>query len=273
MSMREILLELNRRGLIQGPDESEEAFFKRCGEAQASGSVPSSLTKELFDITIDWVSVAYANKHLRFWEGGCAWIEGNAVSIQLKKHFQQHDVYLGLYSKEELLAHEYVHAARIAFEEPIFEEMLAFQTSKSFLRKTLGPFFRKHNEINFLLLSLLLLFFTAFFTPFSWLAAIGGVGIFGFGFFRLFRTMRFFSNTFKRLAHLVGEKQALPVMVRLSDREIIRFSSMDKSQILAYAKKMSKTQLRWKQIVYAYFSPSQDSFSYEEVQSFLQDIA
>lgn len=274
MNLREILLEWNRRGLIQGPDESEEAFFKRCQQAEPNESFPHlPLTKDLFDLELDWVALTYADKHLHFWEGGCAWIEDNTVSLQLKKCLQKQEVYLGIYSKVELLAHECVHAARVAFEEPIFEEMLAYQTTQSPLRRILGPFFRKSSETRLMVLSIPTLFLAALFTPFQWMAALGGVGLLGLGFFRLFRTRHLFCRTQKRLAGLVGSKQALPVMVRLTDREIIRFAAMDASEILDYAKKMCKTQLRWKQIVYAYFPPSLGSFSYEDPEPILQNSA
>lgn len=254
-TFRDTLLEWNRRGLIQGPDESEEAFFKRCQGARTSESPSSSKTKELFDLDPDWVSISYDNKNLRLWEGGCAWIEGAKVSLQLKKHFEKSDTYLGLYSKEELIAHEYVHAARVAFEEPIFEEMLAYQTSKSPFRTILGPIFRTSSETKVLVFSFILLFFTALFTPFQLIAWAGALGLFGVGFFRLFRTRQLFNKTHGHLVSLVGQKHALAVMMRLTDREITRFASMDPSAILAYASKMTKTRLRWQQIVYAYFSP------------------
>src|SRR6478609_5859945 len=119
------LLELNRRGLVHAPEESEKAFFARCNLAipkaeKSSQLVISPLAIQLFDINPDWVELSNHTKGLRLWEGGCTWIDEGHVTIQIHPAFQQKGKYCG-YERDEILAHELVHVIRSQFEEPIFE--------------------------------------------------------------------------------------------------------------------------------------------------------
>ncbi|MFZ0565568.1 MAG: hypothetical protein WAM28_05230 [Chlamydiales bacterium] len=254
MDIRERLIKYNTRGLIAGPEESEETFFIRCKSIQSTSPPLSfSLAKKMFDIDPDWISINYTNKKLRFWEGGCTWIEPNKVVLQLNKAFKEKETYLGLYTRDELIAHELVHVARLAFEEPIFEEILAYSTSPSHFRRFFGPFFRTSKGSRFLLIGFLACLGAAFFSFFVGVAYLCLFGLIGFNICRLLRAQYIFSRTQKKLIQLVGAERALPIMIRLTDREIIRFSKKTKEQILAFAQKMSKNQLRWKQIYYAYF--------------------
>ncbi len=254
MDTRDDLIKWNERGLILGPDESEESFFKRCQQAKAASPIPSSLAKRVYDISPDWIAVKYSNKGLYFWEGGCTWINKSEITLQLNKAFEKKETYLGLYTREELMTHELLHVARQAFEEPVFEEILAYQTSKSLFRRLFGPIFRTSKETRFFLTSFFVCFFAALFSPFPKIFSLALVGFVGVYFFRLLRAQLIFTRTRKKLAPLVGENKALPVMVRLTDREIIRFSKKSEQEIYAYAQKLSKTHLRWKQIFFAYFA-------------------
>ena len=257
MDVRENLLKWNSRGLIVGPEESEKSFFSRCQAAQAlESSVPFTLAKKMFDIDPDWITVKYSNKKLRFWEGGCTWIDPHEVILQLNKIFKKKEKYLGLYTREELITHELVHVARLAFEEPVFEEILAYHTSKSHFRRFFGPIFRTSKESRLLLIALLLCFGATLFSFFQVTAYFMLTGLVGISIFRLIRSQWIFSRARKKLTQLIGKKNALPVMIRLTDREITRFSKKTKQEILALVHKMRKTQLRWKQIYYAYFDDS-----------------
>lgn len=248
------LLEKNTRGLIHAPDESEDAFLLRCQLSQKNESAPSSnLAKKIFDIEADWVSLRYSDQRLRFWEGGCTWIEADQVTLQLRKAFEKKPRYFG-YSYEEIVAHELVHVVRNSFEEPIFEEILAYQTSSSPFRRFLGPVFRSSKESTFFMLCLAAVCLSTITATFQAFVYLGIFGLVAGGTWRLFRTQRIFSQARKKIAEIVGKENALAVMVRLTDREIIRFSRMEKDQIITYSVKMSRTQLRWLQIRLAYFS-------------------
>ena len=226
------------RGLIIGPDESQEAFDKR-----VQASIPHT-TISVFGLKPDWIPVHYSNKSLAPWEGGCAWIHEGKVALQLRKVLEKRESYLGLVSKEELLQHEAVHAMRVAFEEPRFEEVLAYQTSRSRFRRSFGPFFRSPRE-SVLFLSCMLLFpltvpFPFLQLPFAALLA----GITTYGLFRLTRTQSIFGRAKRNLSKLTENPRAL--MLHLTDKEIESFAKSEPVQIRAFAEK--KISLRWQQI-------------------------
>jgi hypothetical protein len=252
MSDEKHLTELNRRGLIHAPDESQESYFRRCQAAIRVAQVPP-LVKTLFDIDPDWVPVVYDNKGLYFWEGGCTWITQDQVTVQLNRAFQKRGSWFG-YSRDEILAHELVHAVREKFEEPIFEEVLAYQTTSFPLRRYFGPIFRTANESFFFMIALSLFTATFFLSQFHTLALVGFLCFLSIGALRLLRMQLIFSRTQKKLSRLVGKQRALAVMLRLTDKEIIRFSKMSAAAITAYANEMSTTSLRWQQITLAYFA-------------------
>ena len=253
MKSKELLLELNRRGLIPGPEESEAAFFARCRRAAHLPSPPaSSLAQHLFDIAPDWVEINYTAKGLRFWEGACTWIEENQITLQLHPAFLKKMTYWR-YGREEVIAHELVHVVRGAFEEPVFEEILAYRTSSSPVRRFWGPILRSANESLIGVLSLMACTVAAFFEPLYLAAMTGTVGLLGGGIIRLVRTQRTFTSALHKIAELFGDEKAHAVMIRLTDREIIRFSKMEVEAIAAYAVKMAKIHIRWKQIMAAYF--------------------
>ncbi len=247
------LLEWNRRGLIHAPDETDETFFQRCQEAAPIEQPPrSTLAQQLFDIDPDWIGVAYENKGLHIWEGGCTWTGGSQVTLQLNKAFLSREFYFG-YTRDEILAHELVHAVRGAFEEPIFEEILAYQTSHSWLRRCLGPLFRSSKEVIFLITSLILYAIAALSDFFHIPLLISLTTLLAYGLMRLFTAHLSFYRARKKLTKITNRKNVLPILLRLTDREIVRFSKMKPAEITTYAQKMAKTTLRWQQIFSAYF--------------------
>ncbi len=253
MDIKEKLLELNKRGLIHAPDESDEQFFKRCLKAcSKSTNLASTLAHDLFDISPDWVGVVYDNKGLKVWEGACTWI-GEEITLQLKKAYHKKNSFLG-YSYDELIAHELVHVVRSGFEEPVFEEILAYQSSTSSFRRFCAPLFRSTKETNFFMVALAAFVGSSFFEAAQGFALIGFCLLIIAGFVRLTHTQRTFAKAKNKLIELVSEDKVLAVMVRLTDREIIRFSKMSSHEIAAYAQKMSKNQIRWQQIFGAYFT-------------------
>ena len=215
---------------IIGPDETEEQFEKRMASAEIQSPI------EVFGHFPDWIPISYSNKSLAFWEGGCAWIEGTQVRLQLRKSLEKRDHYLGLVSKNELLKHEAVHALRVAFDEPRFEEMLAYQTSPSKWRRLFGPLFRNPRE------SLLILLL-----PLTWFFPIigfGFLGLFVFAFLRLAITYRTFIKAKKNINQIT--QNPLGLMLYLTDEEISLFSKINHDEILEFIR--AKQGYRWMQI-------------------------
>jgi hypothetical protein len=208
----------------------------------------SSLIKQLFDIDPDWVEVIYDNQGLQVWEGGCTWIEEDQITVQLRKRFLNKESYLG-YSRDEIIAHELVHVVRGAFKEPVYEEILAYQTSSSALRRFLGPLFRAPKE-SYIFLGSLVAYYVSMCVgvwqmPFLFIfLALSACGL-----LRLLKAQMTFHRARKNLNSLVQKKDLLAVMLRLTDEEINRFSKMNRQQILTYATQMATTHLRWQQII------------------------
>ncbi|MFN0065694.1 MAG: hypothetical protein ACKVOH_05610 [Chlamydiales bacterium] len=169
----------------------------------------------LFSQPLASIPVIYSNKGLRFWEGGCTWIDEGQAVLQLRKSFATKERYLWIYSKQELLQHEAVHLMRQHMKEPIFEEVLAYRTSSSRLRRFLGPFFRTPRE-SLLFVPLLL------FLPFTMIAyyLLGALTLFGM--IRLFWTQAKFKRALHHFTKELGsQEKALSHMLFLTDKEIL----------------------------------------------------
>ncbi len=237
------LLALNQRGLIPGPQESEEEFLQRLAKIEGvkTDGVPLSPSdweeahaalEPLFGIRPDWVKAYYSRKDLPFWHAAATWTEGSIPSIQLKPPFQKGSYYK-LYSRREVLAHEAVHAARTAFKEPRFEEIFAYKTSARAFTRCVGPLFKRSWE-SYLLIALIPLLATPLFTlP---LLAIA------FGSLRLAHAHWHLYLCTKKLAPFVKNPQA--ILLRLTDREILLFGRMSQEAIRAYTSKGDSLRLR-----------------------------
>lgn len=158
----EELVEYFRKGLIPGPSETEEVFLERVKDCLALShsewSEAAEKTLPKFGFAIDWVPIEYSNRKLAWWEGAATWI-GKKPLIQLRTRFQK-GTFLG-YSRTDILAHEAIHAARLRFEEPLFEEILAYAIAPRRWKQFLGPVFTHSWE--------LLIFLAAFVAGGVWL--------------------------------------------------------------------------------------------------------
>lgn len=153
------LLELSEQGFIPGPQETEEAFIARIERMK---SAYESQTERLPQAHWDWVKLHlesrfgfqptfvtafYSDAHLTPWQGAAIWLEENGFPlIQLRTALRKGS-YLGLYRREEILAHEAVHAARAAFLQSRFEEFFAYMTAENRVRQVLGPIIDRPWEV------------------------------------------------------------------------------------------------------------------------------
>lgn len=287
--MNEKLLQYNREGLIPGPGESEEAFLQRAAYGYALESFLAEklakempglnvkltpeliqevapLLKRLFDCVPVWVPIVFSNQKMAFWHGGSAWIfqlEDNTPTsafFQLRETFAKSKHYLGIYSRDEILAHESAHVGRMVFDEPKFEEILAYRTSTSGFRRFFGPIVQAPWESLLFLFALFLCFFadllitvtdypdpnhiSLWIKMFPLLLLIYGLG-------RVFVRQHQFSRCLKALQFL-GLEKANAVIYRLRDDEIMRFGSMSEQDIRKYASEQAPQELRWQVIQQAY---------------------
>ena len=220
------LSDLAKRGIIAGPKENLASFSGRVAKLK-SGDQIQNIT---FDFSIDWAPVTYSNKKLPFWQGGATWIEEGVPEIQLRSKFLEKKKVLS-YSKEEVLQHESVHALRSAFEEPVYEEVLAYMTSPKKWRRYVGPLFRSYKEAA-LLLGILL------FIP------LGSVLVFALQGFRLFLDLKKYNSTVQNLEKITDRPTFFSLF--LTDKEIRYFSRLDEEKIRQFA--VDKNCCRWNQL-------------------------
>ncbi len=274
----ENLGEYNRRGLIPGPDESESEFLQRAeyclglkdrllaeghGEIEGGEYLRSCAdeTKKYYDLVPDWIPLMFDDHKLSFWHGGCAWIfrmeEGSplAALLQLRKKLRDH-VHFFLLNRKEILTHEIAHAGRMAFEEPRYEEILAYRSSGSRFRAAWGALGQNSRETGLFVLILfcilgidLFLLFSDY--PFLYLQAmplkiVPLLMVFYAG-FRLKRRQNTLDRCLNTLQKTVSDPEmALPTAYRLTDKEIDTFSRFSPLEIREYVNsgKVDSVRLR-----------------------------
>lgn len=170
------LLDYYAAGWIPAPEETENAFCERIAAfhqlklalneniVEALPFAPEekapltllteaeTQTEATYGTVLRNVPVFCSSKQMPPWQAALTWIcrldeEGPLVTlIQLHPSFARKKSLLGLYDRDELLTHELAHAARAGFDEPKFEEILAYRSSKSALRRFIGPLFASTSE-------------------------------------------------------------------------------------------------------------------------------
>lgn len=237
---------LNQRGFFPGPKETEEEFKERVRllKGSKSGGLegPHALLKALFGCSPDWVPVEYGNKGLSLWEGAATWIGKGSVRIQLKKGFEK-GVYLWMYRRDEVLAHELVHLARMTFDEPKYEEVFAYLTAKSKIRRLFGALFRRPLESTLFVVVAFLPMGALALGSAEWFPVLWSVPLFYFSFLTLRLTLaqRTLKKCIKALSSIVESPLALAL--RLSDKEIGLFARKKPQEIRSYIQE--QTSFRW----------------------------
>lgn len=288
------LLELNQLGLIPGPDENIEAFAKRaeyCLNLQQHLSEELKITlkddgvddqhsheilskanhtlQEMYDISPSWIPLFFSNYQLSPWHGGCAWIfqqteeTPTAALIQMREHLRTVPTYLGFYHRDELLAHELTHVGRMMYQEPKYEELLAYKTSLSPFRRWFGGIVQSSREsVVFVLLLFIMIMFDIFLLmlhdPSTHLLVLWSkiipIGLVTLALLRLWCRHNTLNACLQNLKSCLGNmKTAQAVLYRLRDREIDHFATMSSKEIYAYATTNAQDELRWFVITKAYF--------------------
>ncbi|MBI5272758.1 MAG: hypothetical protein HY861_02100 [Chlamydiia bacterium] len=249
----EELLQWNACGLIPGPSESEEEFVRRVSERREIQSGGEQIPrahwdwtrlhlKRLFGFEPALLPAFYSNTSLVPWQGAATWIEGKkVVSIQLREGLRC-GRYLG-YSRDEILAHEAVHAARSAFAESKTEEFFAYMTSDRWWRRAFGPIVRHPWEVWVLLLCLIA---GSIVPAFHLMTAvwIGG------GLVRLIHLHIRLRRAGDHLLKKVNAARARAILFRLTDAEIQMLARG--GDVVVYAQK--QTCLRWR-LIRSYLYP------------------
>ncbi|WP_366223591.1 hypothetical protein [Chlamydia buteonis] len=254
-TLEDDLLDLNKQGILAGPEELKAPFLYRAQDIiDNAPDYPTAFPprlQEIFDINPTHLEVIYSNEGMDVWEAGCTWITNNYVTIQLRKHLRKAARWFYMYSKEEILSHEAVHAARMKFYEPMFEEVLAYQTSPKVWRRFLGPLFRSPGEHYCLFFFVLSGLGLALWSPLVGLACILATPVY-FG-TRLLIIQSYFRRAMKKIRKMLGIPP-LWVMLRLTDAEIRMFATQPIPVLEKYAREQKLESVRWQQIYIAYFT-------------------
>lgn len=271
MLNKDLLSNYRKQGFIIGPEETEENFLKRihiCTSPLSEDYFPVSSPKvynknqiiSLLNRNIQyrhrryasllaafsWLPIFLSNHKLPFWIGGVVWICSKTDVVvpilQLRTHFVKRRR-INLYLPEEICMHEALHAMRTSFEEPKFEEVLAYSTSPNSLHKWLGPLFQTSLESTLFLIFLVLgsiggLFFYAAMAPFLIYLL--------FLIFRLYSRHKTMAACSKNLGELFPQIETFSMIIHLRDREILQFSRMSQEEISSYIS--SQSCQRWRQI-------------------------
>ena len=177
--------------------------------------------------------------------------------IQLRHGFKK-----GRYlfcDRDEVLRHEAVHAIRLTFNEPRFEEILAYFHSKKKWRRFLGPLFRTPKEalifVSLIFLSLVLqtaslFFFDSPFLPFIKIAAFLPFADLLVRFIKGIKDQRILRKALLTLKNLFpNQKDPYEIVLRLKDTEIQQLATKPLEELLIYNKEKTFSSLRWQQIL------------------------
>ena len=246
----EELLQLDRSGFIPGPGEKEDDFLTRVATTKKKYEggqwIPEAhwdwvreYLNDLFYVKPLYICAFYSDKGLTPWQGAASWLEGrNLSAVQLREGLKK-GRYLGLYRREEILAHEAVHGIRSGFNEEMSEEFFAYMTSEKKYRRILGPIIRRPWEVWPFLLCLIGGMFWAFLYLWGTLWA-------GLGFIRLIKQHlllnRAAAHIFKKTKDV---RKTRAILFRLTDEEIKLFS---KNQIAIDFFAAKQNCLRWRVI-------------------------
>ncbi|MDN3508935.1 MAG: hypothetical protein P0S93_02765 [Candidatus Neptunochlamydia sp.] len=271
---KEVLKKLGEQGLIPGPHESKEQFVKRIDVLKKVKEDPPKFLKgkavsrwnpdfhkELGAIP-KWLPLTYSNHGLPLWQGAALWIfetpdRKKIPIIQLREGFKKGKFLF--YSQSEVLLHETLHAIRVAFNEPRFEEILAYHHSKSKWRRFIGPLFRKPSHAFFFIalifISLIvqttsLFFLTSPLLPYVKFVTLLPIMDLTLRTAALIRDQRIVKKALKRLSEIFpNQKEAFSVLIRLKDSEIQKFATEPIEKLLDYVEEEIPKSLRWHQII------------------------
>lgn len=258
-----IIEQLDGQGIFMLPEETWAVFIKRVssllqalrefdngkipaplqGEAKYWKKVPQELMVQAnlklmkdYKCNISWVPCFFSSKETGPLAAGVELeVDESLPLIFIHDAFENRKIHCG-YDGNEVLAHELTHAARMFFPLSCYEEYFTCHLYKSFFRRWLGNFFRNKY--------LLLLMVTGFFPGVIFLAcgiAWGGI-FFALGLMILLYEIHLHIKLKKAAKKLLQLKlDPLPVLLRLTDKEIFSLAKFPAAGVLD----LEKSSLRW----------------------------
>lgn len=283
------LAALDENGLFMAPGESEPEYLARLHAfsdrmrkfksslAEDSGHrlddltltedriVPSSVLAECADRTesdyafrAEWVPAFYVNPRFSWLFGGCAYysMPDMFVVVILRRAFGRRRKWL-FYDRNEILAHEMCHAARMSMGSRVFEERLAYQVSDSRFRKRFGGLLHSQFDTLAILGSTFLLLGVQMMRSFMmpglpilpfWMLVLG---VFGFLLGRDRRCHRMMRAAVRNLRGVTEFAEA--VAFRCSDAEIAAVAALPEPAALrSWIHAACERERRWQVIVHRF---------------------
>ncbi len=260
--MNKNILSFNGLGFIPGENESKNDYLIRVEELKKFIAEPfryaelhrvkldflknsfthvsnprkdwvNSQLSHLFDISANCIAMIYSSEGLSMFEGAATHMLVIPPYIfplvQLREIFYKKKKFL-IYHEDEILAHEAVHASRVALDSTKYEEIFAYLTSSSYFRKIFGPIIDSSNESMFFVFLVFIMiifqlssYFFSFFiiNVFYSISLLSVFGLVSFGLFRLFFRRFSFNKALNALNDVTGDsKKSLKILFRLMDKEI-----------------------------------------------------
>ncbi|MCB1084657.1 MAG: hypothetical protein KDK60_00990 [Chlamydiia bacterium] len=262
------LKEMAQKGIFAGPAEDERSFVKRIDMTKNLPSHPD-LKQFAFEpwkenliaplgVALNWVPLTYSNKKLLPWQGGALWVFGEEKlpMVQLRKKLKSGR--LLFYSEKEILLHEATHALRARFDEPRFEEILAYFHSSSRFRRFFGPIFRRSREVyiflSLIFASLLVMSSSAFFLaspllPLFQFALVLPLFDLLLRTVKLIKDQRILKKALKKIQDLFPSTSPFSAALMLTDSEIEAFAIKPPKVLFDMIETKISTSLRWRQIL------------------------
>lgn len=275
---------LDARGIIPGSDEDAGAFADRLAvlnrnyskmeeELRTSGTykvedvkvaardrIPQSLLKEAnaymeknLAFCNDWIPGFFLDPAFSLMFGGCAYYFPDFFALFIiRSSFRKKKRWL-FYQRQELLAHEICHTARIGLNSNIYEEPFAYRTATTGFRRFFGGIFRSQIDSFAFLGSALLMTAAQIirlyllpalpFWPF--LALLLGIVAFLLG--RHLIVMNRMRTARQNLVRIFGHR-ADAVLFRCTDEEVTKLAGCSTSEALQDFLSARKDNLRWQVI-------------------------
>ncbi len=254
--------ELDAEGIFPAPSESGGAFAARLEklsvelEALQNGSsdllalirqsrplsrevreAAARLTWEKYRFRAEWVPGWYSSCRTGFWSAGILLeVDGSLPLLFLHGRFSRGSRRWG-YDAAETLAHELIHAVRIAFPASIYEEYFPCQIHASAFRRECGNLFRRWYLP-------LLVFGGAAAAPI--LAAAGSAfwGVPLIGLLLVIAREIQIRHRIRKAADTLRREGAepLPVLLRLSDQEIFEAAALSPAEFAERRKRSHRWQ-------------------------------
>lgn len=218
----------------------------------------SLITNKAYGFKVDWVPGFFMSKSLGPLWGGCSVLipEISSAVFLIRSSFRQKKRWL-LYRRDELLAHEICHSARMPLADRIFDENFAYSISPSRLRRNFGGSFRTEADALVFVLPVFLLLIVQLLNVFTgttipiipfWIVALLCPA---YLIIRNFIASISLSRAAKKLSTL-GFTNPYAVLFRSSADEILLISSITNEHLSKWLKEKKENELRWKIIFYRF---------------------